>query len=31
MAVVEFDGKRCAWEHLFDAAEHLDQAFSVVL
>ena len=30
MAVVKFDGKRCAWEHLLNAAEHLDRRFAVV-
>jgi hypothetical protein len=31
MAIVEFDGKSRAWEHLLDAAENLDRRFAVIL
>jgi hypothetical protein len=31
VTVVKFDGKRRAWKHLFNASEHLERGFSVVL
>jgi hypothetical protein len=30
VAVVQFDGKCRAWEHLFDTAEHLEWGFFAI-